>query len=70
MDTFDHIVVHGHTITSSLRPEVYANRIAVDTAAYRTGRLSAAVIRQDNLSNFICTHLIANGEIAVEEWLP
>jgi len=68
IDPFHHMVVHGHTITNSLRPEVYDNRIALDTAAYRTGRLSAAVIRQDRLSHFICTALSARGEISVEEW--
>lgn len=68
VDPFDHIVVHGHTITSSLRPEVYDNRIAIDTAAYRTGRLSAAVIRKDRLSHFICTKLDLGGDITIEEW--
>ncbi len=68
IDPFDHMVVHGHTITNSLRPEVYDNRIALDTAAYRSGRLSAAVIRHDKLSHFVCTALNAFGEIAVEEW--
>lgn len=70
VDAFDHIVVHGHTITNSLLPEVYDNRIAVDTAAYRTGRLSAAVIRLDKLSHFICTQLDQTGNIVVQEWLP
>jgi hypothetical protein len=66
--SFGHIVVHGHTITPSLRPEIYDNRIGLDTAAYRTGRLSAAVIRQEKLSHFLCTALTPRGEIAVEEW--
>lgn len=65
-----HIVVHGHTITSSARPEIFANRIALDTGAYRTGRLCAAVIRWDELSCFVCTNVAADGKIRVEEWLP
>jgi serine/threonine protein phosphatase 1 len=69
-EQFDHIIVHGHTITHSLRPEIYRNRIALDTAAYRTGRLSAAVIRNDELSHFVCTRLADNGDIFVEEWMP
>ncbi|MDR7145448.1 hypothetical protein [Rhizobium sp. BE258] len=69
VDQFDHIVVHGHTITNSLWPEIYQNRIALDTAAYRTGRLSAAVIRHDRLSHFLCTGIAANGGISVEEWM-
>ncbi len=70
MDVFGHVVLHGHTITKSLRPEVYANRIALDTGAYRTGRLSAAVIRQDALSHFVCTELTDTGAIHVGEWQP
>lgn len=70
LEPLDHVVVHGHTITASLRPEVYDNRIALDTAAYRTGRLSAAVIRQDALSHFVCTELNGMGEIVVGEWRP
>lgn len=33
------MVVHGHTITPTV--EMQANRIGIDTGAYRTGRLSA-----------------------------
>lgn len=69
-DVFGHVVLHGHTITKSLRPEVYSNRIALDTAAYRTGRLSAAVIRHDELSHFLCTGLTERGAIEVDEWRP
>lgn len=70
MDVFGHVVLHGHTITNSLRPEIYSNRIALDTGAYRTGRLSAAVIRHDQLSHFICTELRESGAIQVGEWRP
>ena len=40
-DQSDHgvIVVHGHTVVES--PGEYVNRIAIDTGAYRTGRLTA-----------------------------
>lgn len=40
-DLTDHgvVVVHGHTIVDS--PEEHPNRIALDTGAYRTGRLTA-----------------------------
>ncbi len=33
------VVVHGHTITEE--PEVFANRIGIDTGAYASGRLTA-----------------------------
>ncbi len=36
------MVVHGHTITEN--PEERRNRIAIDTGAYRTGRLTALVL--------------------------
>lgn len=70
MDVFDHVVLHGHTITKSLRPEIHSNRVALDTGAYRTGRLSAAVIRHDELSHLICTELTESGTIEVGEWRP
>lgn len=62
-----HIVVHGHTITASLWPEILANRVALDTGAYRTGRLSAALIRKDELLHFVCTHVTSDGKIQIEE---
>jgi serine/threonine protein phosphatase 1 len=41
------LAVHGHTIVN--HPQVHANRIAVDTGAYATGRLTALVIDGDEL---------------------
>jgi len=41
------LAVHGHTIVN--RPQVHANRIAVDTGAYATGTLSALVIDADTI---------------------
>lgn len=70
LDVFRHIVLHGHTITASLRPEIHSNRIALDTGAYRTGRLSAAVIRNDELSHFLCTELSETGGIRIGAWQP
>ncbi|TCQ08801.1 serine/threonine protein phosphatase 1 [Rhizobium sp. PP-F2F-G36] len=70
LDVFRHIVLHGHTITASLRPEIHSNRIALDTGAYRSGRLSAAVIRDDELSHFLCTELTEEGAIRIGEWRP
>jgi len=40
-------IVHGHTIVDAVAPE--AGRIGVDTGAYATGRLSAALIDRDRL---------------------
>lgn len=37
------LVVHGHTIMGD-RPVVTANRISIDTGAFRSGRLTAAVL--------------------------
>jgi len=41
---FEKIVVHGHTPTDSALPEVHANRIAVDTGAFRSGHLTCAIL--------------------------
>lgn len=45
-------IAHGHLITS--HPVAQAGRIAVDTGAWRTGRLTAALLDQDGL-RFITT---------------
>jgi serine/threonine protein phosphatase 1 len=42
-DERDVVVVHGHTPVAE--PEVHSNRIAVDTGAVWSGRLTAAVLR-------------------------
>jgi len=39
---FGKVVVHGHTPVKT--PEVHPNRIAIDTEAYKTGRLSCLVL--------------------------
>jgi serine/threonine protein phosphatase 1 len=39
---FGKIVVHGHTPTEE--PEIFANRINIDTGAFMTGRLTCAVL--------------------------
>jgi serine/threonine protein phosphatase 1 len=38
-------VVHGHVVTRSEMPEMYDNRIAIDTGAYVTGRLTTMLLR-------------------------
>ncbi len=54
-DTRDHgaVVVHGHTIRPA--PVVRANRIGLDTGAYRSGRLTAAVLEPDTPPRFLYT---------------
>jgi serine/threonine protein phosphatase 1 len=41
-------VIHGHVVVDAVQPE--AGRIGVDTGAYATGRLSAALLDGDALS--------------------
>jgi serine/threonine protein phosphatase 1 len=36
-------VIHGHTIVDA--PQVSGGRIAIDTGAYATARLTAAIVR-------------------------
>ena len=54
-DAHDHgcMVVHGHTISDGV--DRRANRIGIDTGAYRTGVLTAAVIEDSDL------HFLATG---------
>jgi len=40
-----YVVVHGHTRVSE--PEIRAARIAIDTGAFKTGRLTCLVLEQD-----------------------
>jgi serine/threonine protein phosphatase 1 len=40
-------VIHGHTISDGI--DRRANRIGIDTGAYRTGILTAAVIEEDDI---------------------
>ena len=49
-ETFEKIVVHGHTPV--FEPEVRTNRINIDTGAYATGRLTCLVL-EDNAVRFI-----------------
>ena len=41
-------VVHGHTVVAA--PEILPHRIALDTGAYATGRLSCAVIDTESVT--------------------
>jgi serine/threonine protein phosphatase 1 len=59
------MVVHGHSITPSKLPEVHPNRIAIDTGAYGTGRLTGAIFEQSALSYFLCTEKSPTGTISV-----
>lgn len=44
-ESFERIVVHGHT--PSIEPDVRFNRINIDTGAYATGRLTCLVLERD-----------------------
>lgn len=46
-------VAHGHTIVA--KPHTHAGRIAIDTGAWRTGRLSAAWIGSEGVTVFSVT---------------
>lgn len=53
---FGKIVVHGHTPTKSRQPEIYPNRIGIDTMAFASDRLTAARFPQgETLVSFLCT---------------
>ncbi|TBY27406.1 serine/threonine protein phosphatase [Rhizobium leguminosarum bv. viciae] len=51
---FGQVVVHGHTVTASGRPEVYANRIALDTSGgQKDVSLSAVVLEAGRPNRFL-----------------
>ena len=52
---FGKTVVHGHSVTTSGRCEVFANRIGIDTGAYESGRLSAVHIEPSGSISFLGT---------------
>ncbi|MGR9503758.1 metallophosphoesterase [Rhizobium leguminosarum] len=58
---FGRMVVHGHTETTSGRPEVYGNRIALDTAACASGVLSTLVIEKNRDNRFFATKPAKSG---------
>lgn len=49
----ERFVVHGHTPTESSFPDVFGNRVCLDTGAYYSGRLTAARFQVDHLDAFI-----------------
>jgi serine/threonine protein phosphatase 1 len=53
-DRRDHgyMIIHGHTITNGI--QVRSNRIGIDTGAYRTGALTAAVLDGEHI-HFLST---------------
>ncbi|PDT46677.1 hypothetical protein CO661_17395 [Sinorhizobium fredii] len=55
------IVVHGHTITESGRPEMFDHRINIDTGAYRTNTLTAVLLPEDGLP---ATFIVSSGSRA------
>ncbi len=62
-------VVHGHTETRSRRPEIYDNRIAIDTGAYATGALTALVIENHQPPRFLTANQ-SRSSIAVQAAKP
>jgi serine/threonine protein phosphatase 1 len=47
-EPFEKVVVHGHTPVRE--PEILPNRINLDTGAFATGRLTAAVFTDDSIT--------------------
>jgi serine/threonine protein phosphatase 1 len=46
-EMFEKIIVHGHTPVRE--PEIFANRINIDTGAYATGRLTCLVLEGEDM---------------------
>lgn len=60
---FERFVIHGHTVTEE--PDIRANRIGIDTGAYRTGRLTALVLEGDS-RRFLTTDCLAGAGAGVD----
>jgi len=52
------IIVHGHAITEKFKPEIHPNRIAVDTGAYWSGKLTACVLKGNEPPRFVETNYL------------
>jgi len=61
-------VVHGHTPTSSHFPEIYKDRIDIDTGAFRSNRLTALHTTPDGKNSFFCSDF--SGVNGVEPHFP
>jgi serine/threonine protein phosphatase 1 len=46
-EDFGKVIVHGHTPANE--PEIWSNRINIDTGAYATGRLTCLVLERDEI---------------------
>lgn len=55
--SFEHVIVHGHAPTDSGMPEVHANRIALDTGACFSDRLTACRLLGEGPPRFLMTSL-------------
>jgi len=66
---FSHVIVHGHTPTKHLLPEVKPSRLAIDTGAFASGRLTCLAVSEDerNLHFLFATALGRDIETRREE---
>lgn len=46
-------IVHGHTVTASRKPEIFKDRVALDSGAYETGNLTGVHIFPDATLEFL-----------------
>lgn len=54
------IVIHGHHVTQSHRPEVYKSRVSIDTGAYYSNKLTAVLLPADESPP---TFLVSSGSV-------
>lgn len=50
-------IVHGHTVTASRKPEIFRDRVALDTGAYEMNLLTAVHIFPDGALEFMSSGL-------------
>lgn len=66
---FGKTIVHGHSINSSIRPEIYDNRIGLDTGADRSSVLCAAVFEDGRPNRFLAARTF-RGDVQVSKVEP
>lgn len=67
--SFEKLVVHGHTPNDTMWVQQLPNRIAIDTGAYESGRLSTLHIHPSARTEVGQAYSVA-GMIAVSHGLP
>jgi len=46
----DYLIVHGHSITNKMKPEIFSHRVGIDTGSYKEkGSITAAIFEKNHV---------------------